>query len=283
MNKKRFIGLLRLFRLELPLSAGACVVLGQILALGSIPSLSLLTLGFLSIFFISATALILNDYFDYEIDKINSPERPLPSGMVSKRDVVILSVVVALAGLFSAYAISPFALLVALIVWTIGFLYNWRFKRSGIWGNLLVCFSVGMTFIYGGITVDNPFNLVVWWFALFTMLVDLGEEVAADAGDIDGDRHAGSRSIAVVYGQRTALKVSGVIFSVVILNSLVPFFFGWLSWYYLVPIVLFDGILAFSTARLLHPKTVDHRKYVKWIYKSGSVLILVIIILRLAE
>jgi geranylgeranylglycerol-phosphate geranylgeranyltransferase len=239
--------------------------------------------GFLSIFFISSTALILNDYFDYEIDKINSPERPLPSGMVSKRDVVVLSIAVALAGFITASMIGLLALFVAVIVWCVGFLYNWRFKRSGIIGNLLVSFSVGMTFIFGGIAVGNPFDTIVWWFALLTMLIDLGEEIAADAGDIEGDRHAGSRSIAVVYGQRTALLVSSTIFTAVILISIVPFIFQWLQWYYLIPISIFDLILAMSTARLLHPTTVDHRRYVKWIYRSGAVMILAIIVIRLAE
>jgi geranylgeranylglycerol-phosphate geranylgeranyltransferase len=283
MNQTRITGLFRLFRLELPLSAGACVVLGEILALGSIPPLNLMLKGFLSIFFISSTALILNDYFDYEIDKINSPERPLPSGMVSKRDVVVLSIAVALAGFITASMIGLLALFVAVIVWCVGFLYNWRFKRSGIIGNLLVSFSVGMTFIFGGIAVGNPFDTIVWWFALLTMLIDLGEEIAADAGDIEGDRHAGSRSIAVVYGQRTALLVSSTIFTAVILISIVPFIFQWLQWYYLIPISIFDLILAMSTARLLHPTTVDHRRYVKWIYRSGAVMILAIIVIRLAE
>jgi geranylgeranylglycerol-phosphate geranylgeranyltransferase len=140
-----------------------------------------------------------------------------------------------------------------------------------------------MTFIFGGIAVGNPFDTVVWWFALLTMLIDLGEEIAADAGDIQGDRHAGSRSLAVIHGQRTALLVSSAIFTAVILISIVPFIFQWLQWYYLIPILLFDLVLAISIARLLHPKTVDHRRYVKWIYRSGAMMILAIIVIRLAE
>jgi thiol-disulfide isomerase/thioredoxin len=32
-------------------------------------------IGFSAVFFISASALIINDYFDYEVDKINAPEK----------------------------------------------------------------------------------------------------------------------------------------------------------------------------------------------------------------
>lgn len=283
MIQTRLIGLFRLFRFELPFTAGACVVLGEILALGSFPPASLLLLGFLSFFFISATALILNDYFDYEIDRINSPERPLPSGLVTKRDVVLLSCAVAVLGFAASFMMSTTALFVVFIVYVVGLLYNWRFKRAGFLGNLLVSFSVAMTFIFGGIAVGNPFDKVVWWFAVITMLIDLGEEIAADATDIQGDRQAGSRSLAIVWGQQKALKLSGAIFLLVVLVSSIPFVLHWLHWVYLMPIFILDGVILYSTTRLLNPRTNSHRQYIRWIYLSGLGTIVTIIVIRLIE
>ena len=83
--------------------------------------------------------------------------------------------------------ISITALTVACVVWLIGFLYNWKFKKP-VSGNLLVCISVGMTFIYGGITVGYPFDKMVWYFAVLALFIDLGEEIAADSLDIEGDK-----------------------------------------------------------------------------------------------
>jgi len=57
-------------------------------------------------FFISATSLNLNDYFDIESDKINAPERPLPAGLVTERDVVLLSIVVTMLGFITGYLIT---------------------------------------------------------------------------------------------------------------------------------------------------------------------------------
>ena len=106
MFRAKMLGLFRLFRFELPFTAGVCVILGELLALGKLPTTKGIVLGFLSVFFISATSLILNDYFDIEIDKINAPERPLPAGLVTERDVVLLSIVVALLGFITGYLIS---------------------------------------------------------------------------------------------------------------------------------------------------------------------------------
>jgi geranylgeranylglycerol-phosphate geranylgeranyltransferase len=280
MISTKIIGLFKLFRIELPFAAGSCVVLGEILALGKVPSFSIILLGFFSIFFLSATALILNDYFDYEIDKINSPGRPLPSGMVSKRDVIWLSCVVAILGFVCSLLISTIALLVSVLVWIVGFLYNSRFKKYGLLGNLMVCFSVGMTFIFGGIATGNPLDKIVWWFAVLTMLFDLGEEIAADAMDIEGDRQAGSRSIAIIWGQQNAFKLSGIVFLLVIFFSIIPFLLHWLSWYYLFPITIMDATILYSAFYLVNKKTTHYLKYIRLIYMSGLVATLIFIVFR---
>jgi geranylgeranylglycerol-phosphate geranylgeranyltransferase len=259
------------------------VILGELLALGKLPSTTEIVLGFLSVFFISAASLILNDYFDIEIDRINAPERPLPAGLVTERDVVLLSIVVTMLGFITGYLISLEAFLVVILVWAVGFLYNWRFKKAGFIGNLMVSFSVGMTFVFGGIAVDKPFELIVWYFAIIVMLINLGEEIAADAMDIEGDSRVGSRSLALVFGRENALKISGAIFLLVIVVSSLPFFLEWLEWIYLFPILLMDILILYSTSKLLDSRIVNRRIYIRWIYLSGLMAFLIFIIIRMVR
>jgi len=123
--------MIRLFRPELPLAAGICVTTGQILASGRLPSFKIGILGFVCAFALSSAALILNDYFDYEVDLVNHPDRPLPSGAVSRSEVIGLTVVTTLVGLSAALALGIDVLLISVIFWLIGFLYNWRYKQTG--------------------------------------------------------------------------------------------------------------------------------------------------------
>ena len=74
---------------ELPSAAGVCVVAGEVIASGSVPEASIGILGFLAGFFISGTAMITNDYFDLEVDRVNHPARPLPSGRISANEVMM--------------------------------------------------------------------------------------------------------------------------------------------------------------------------------------------------
>jgi geranylgeranylglycerol-phosphate geranylgeranyltransferase len=277
----KILGLLRLFRFELPFTAGVCVILGELLALGKFPPTREVVLGFLSVFFISATSLILNDYFDLESDKINAPERPLPAGLVTKLDVVLLSILITILGFIASFMLSLEALLVVILVWAVGFLYNWRFKKAGLLGNLLVCFSVGMTFIFGGIAVGKPFENAVWFFGILVMLIDLGEEIAADAMDIEGDRQAGSKSLALLLSRETALKISAGIFFFVIVFSSLPFVSRWLEWIYAVPLLLMDLAILYSTIKLLDSRVANRRIYIRAIYLSGLAALIIFLVIRM--
>jgi geranylgeranylglycerol-phosphate geranylgeranyltransferase len=254
--------------------------LGELLALGEIPAFREMMLGFSSVFLISAASLILNDYFDLESDRINAPIRPLPAGLVTERDVILLFIGVTIVGLATSALLGFMSLLVGLLAWTVGFLYNWRFKKSGLPGNLMVSFSVGMTFIFGGIAVGRPFEVAVWFFGMLALLINLGEEIAADAMDVEGDRQAGSRSLPVLFGQESAIRISAAIFLLVIAISIVPFVLGWMEWLYVTPFLFMDGVILFSTLKLLDSRQVNRRRYIRWIYLSASLAILSVIVIR---
>lgn len=87
-----------LIRIDLALGAGFFLVAGQILATGGLPPTGPVLLGFLTLFFISGSANISNDSFDRDVDRINLPSRPLPSGRISVRELWTL---------FSLFTMDP--------------------------------------------------------------------------------------------------------------------------------------------------------------------------------
>lgn len=115
------------------------------------------------------------------------------------------------------------------------------------------------------------------------MLIDLGEEIAADAMDIEGDSQAGSRSLALVLGREKALKISGATFLLVVVASSLPFLFGWLEWIYLLPILLIDVVILYSTSKLLDSRIENRRIYIRLIYLTGLVALLIFIIIRMVR
>jgi len=197
---KKIKGLIELLRPELPFAAGICVIMGEIITLGHLPSLKELFLGFMWGFFLSGSAMILNDYFDIEVDKVNAPDRPLPSGLISPATAIVFTFIITLIGLLISFFINLSAIILYIIFWFIGFLYNWKLKEKGLVGNLFVSSSVAVTIILGGIVVGNPWNKAVMIFSMMLFIFDLGEEIAADAMDIEGDQKRNIKSIAILIG-----------------------------------------------------------------------------------
>jgi geranylgeranylglycerol-phosphate geranylgeranyltransferase len=272
-------GVLQIFRPELPAAAGVCVLLGEVLALGAAPPLPTLGLGFACGFLLSGSALITNDYFDLEVDRINAPQRPLPAGILTPSEVMALGLVAALLGLAAAAAFSPLALGLSLIIWLLGFLYNWRLKAAGLWGNLVVATSVGITFVLGGMAVGRPWSPTVWIFALIALVFDLAEEIAGDAMDAEGDQQRGSHSIALVRGRSAALRISGALFGLVVLLTLLPVWWGTFGLAYLMPIALMDLLIICFVTRLLRSHTpAEGRRAMRGLYLSGSLGLLAFLI-----
>lgn len=267
MLRQKARGIIQILRPELPFAAGVCVILGEIVALGGLPPFREAVLGFVCGFFLSGSAIVLNDYFDLEVDRVNTPERPLPSGLISPAEAILLTIVTAAIGLAAAFLLGVSAFLLCLVFWLIGCLYNWKFKEAGLPGNLMVSANVGFTFILGGIAVGRPWNGMVWCFALMAFLIDLGEEIAGDAMDIEGDKKRGSQSIGIVYGRRFALRISAALFGLVILISWVPIFRGWAGVSYLILIAITDVMILVFTVRLLRSGSpAEGRKAMRGIY-----------------
>ncbi len=263
---------IQIFRPELPFAAGVCVVLGELIALGKFPSVGQILLGFVSVFFISGSALVLNDYFDLEVDKVNMPERPLPAGILSPSEALFLTGFAIAVGLIASLLIGVTAFLFCAVACVVGILYNWKFKEAGVIGNLMVSSCVAFTFLFGGIAVGDPWNKIVWCFAAMAFFIDLGEEIAGDAMDVEGDKKRGSRSIAILMGRRFALGVSCSLFGLVIVISFIPVVLGWLGASYLFMICIMDALMVLFTVRLVKSKTSrEGRSSMRGIYLGALV------------
>ncbi|GAP13730.1 4-hydroxybenzoate polyprenyltransferase [Longilinea arvoryzae] len=263
--------LLQLIRPELPLAAGICVVVGQVLALGALPRAATLGLGFALGFFLSSSAMVFNDYFDMEVDRVNTPHKPLPAGLIPPSEAIAFGVLTAVTAWILALCIHPIAFAICLVLWVLGFLYNWKLKAAGLWGNLIVSANVAMTFFLGGVSVGRVGDPLVWTFAAIAFVFDLAEEIAGDAMDMQGDRERGSQSIAIRYGRAAALRISGALFAVMIGLTLVPIFLGETGLEYILPIAVMDGIILYFTRRLLRSQTPGQgRRAMRVMYLSAT-------------
>jgi len=186
--------------------------------------------------FITIGANVINDYFDIEIDRVNKPYRLLPSGKISKKQALIIFGCSYLVAWILAILISKEMFLIAFGSGILLFFYSYKFKRIVLWGNFIVSFVSGLAFIYGGLAT-NRVNAVLFP-AGFAFFFHFGREIIKDIQDIKGDKPQGAVTYPIKYGARDALILTYIIFSVLILFTLLPYFTGYYGIYFLMIVVL---------------------------------------------
>jgi len=268
-----------LIRIDLAFGAGFFLVAGQVLALGTLPSAGMVLAGFVMLFFISGSANISNDYFDLEVDRVNLPGRPLPSGRITVRGLFSLFFACTAIGLLAAAYFGHAVVVLVLVLWALSLFYNMKLKEYGIFGNLTVAFCVGMTIITGGITA-GAVNGLVLAFGMLAFLFDLGEEVASDAMDLEGDNLRPSQSLAKIHGRQPALRTAGMIFAVFFSVTLLPFFMGWLGLAYLALALAVDLFMIRCVMTLVaNPHGEVGRAQVKQLYLAWGVFVILLVAL----
>ena len=246
-------GLLALLRPFNLLVAAAGVALGGFLvagspALGGEPGRRLLVAA-ASAVLIGGAANALNDLFDLEIDRINRPGRPLPSGRVTPGWAKGIWIGGSAAGLGLGMALSAAHAAVAFFSIAALYAYNARLKRAGFAGNVLVAFILGLVLVYGGRAVGAPEPALVG--AAFAFLTTLAREIVKDIEDAEGDAQAGARTLPLVYGRRAASGAAALVVAFTLALTPLPFLVFGYSGLYLGGVLLADLLLLRALGLLL--------------------------------
>lgn len=161
-------------------------------------------LAALATFLVTASSNAWNDYLDIEIDRINRPDRVLPAGHLQPRTALIFSLSLAALSLAFTAAINPTALYIALFSNVLLFLYSWRLKSTVLLGNLSVALISALTVIFGGVAVNQNNLRPTLSLAVVILVVILCREVLKVIADYEGDLRQDVRTVATVWGKKTA-------------------------------------------------------------------------------
>jgi geranylgeranylglycerol-phosphate geranylgeranyltransferase len=229
---------------------GLAVLVGEAVAVSSILLDGVTVAGYMTGVFIAAFSMVVNDIFDFEVDRANQAKRPLVVGSATMSGSKVLAVVLLAAGLASSAYTGLATLSIAAAFAVVGTLYNWKLKERGFSGNIAVALSMMIPFIYGGVMVEGlNWNPLLDMMALTAFFAGLGREVVKGITDVEGDSLRNVRSIARARGERLAGGVGAAFFLAAVGTSVVPPLLLRTSLFYEVVIgatdVLFVGLAAF--------------------------------------
>jgi len=207
--------------------------------------------------------MAVNDYYDFDIDKINEPQRPIPSGAVSLNGALALTGVLTATGLIFAFLISIYCLLFAIAAWAVMVTYTTVGKRSGFAGNLLVSACVAAPFLYGSLVAVNAIRFNILLFASMAFLSNTGREIAKGIVDVQGDSSHNIRTLAVSFGDRKAAFAAAAFFVFAVCLSPFPLIFN-LVCIWFVPFVLVTDVgLVWCSASLIRNSSRENSRQIK--------------------
>jgi 4-hydroxybenzoate polyprenyltransferase len=154
----------------------------------------------------------LNQIYDLEIDRVNKPKRPLPTGRVSIAGAWRFTIATYGLALVLAWLVAPggrhecFWLVVVAVVCTL--LYSvppFRTKRLGIWANVTIAIPRGVLLkVAGWSSVKTIAGIEPWYIGAIFGLFLLGATTTKDFADMEGDRRGGCRTLPIQFGVRRA-------------------------------------------------------------------------------
>jgi len=203
---REFLGILR--PLNCVMTGLAIVFTYYVLSSYSVLDPLRVLVGFVTGFSASASAMLINDVVDLEVDRVNKPWKPLPRGVFSVSCIRLASLLFLVVAVSINLLVSIELFLVALVFTLIA--YGYSYMRCYWWSHFIVSLSTTAPFIYGLFLAGLPREKILFTmlFSIVVFLINTAREFVKSIGDLEGDRRMGYRTIATVYGVEIASKTA---------------------------------------------------------------------------
>ena len=181
-----------------------------------------------------ASGNIINDIYDLDIDKINKPNRPIASGIISKRMAIFLYFILILLTVFFSFSFSLQIICIILINNLLLLLYSKSLKSLALIGNIVVSYLSASIFLVLALYINE--YKVSLFFIVTSFFISLIRELIKDIEDVDGDKKYHLKTFPILFGVEKSLILFHILTSIFIitlvyllyyfkLNHYIQFFF----------------------------------------------------------
>ena len=235
-------------------------------------------LAMLAVLFEISAGNVINDYFDYKIDMLNKPSRPIPSGRIKPQTARNYAYGLFLCGTVCGALISiltgnwiPFV--IVLVSDFILYIYAYKLKSTPLIGNLTVGFMTGLCFAFGGYSIGTPEMISTSIFlGFFAFVMTTAREITKDIEDIEGDKKEGAKTFPILYGNKLSAAITFIL--IIIDCALCPllYFQHIFNMLYLVIITIAAIIFIYAGILLIKNQDVETAAKVSKYLKIGILI-----------
>jgi|WetSurMetagenome_2_1015567.scaffolds.fasta_scaffold02770_11 geranylgeranylglycerol-phosphate geranylgeranyltransferase len=229
------------------LVAGIAAVIAYLIATGTVIPEALYLFVIVSL--ITAAGNVINDYFDASIDAINRPERPIPSGKVTRMAARGFSVMLFLGGILVSLFTNQLCIAIAIFNSLLLVAYAANLKTTPFFGNVTVSYLAASMFLFGGALNGTEGLIHVLPVALITFFAMLSRELVKDAEDVEGDAAGGASTLPILIGVKKTASLAFIFAVLAVIASLFPYF--WWGIFYIAGIIPVDIVILVAAGRAI--------------------------------
>ena len=245
-------GLVELIRPINDVMSAFAVFIGGVISAGWNMPLASVLAATLGVFFASAGGMVINDYFDFDIDSVNKPKRPIPSGQITRKGALYFTGALFGCAIICALFTNIWCILVGIPALILMIVYSWKLKRKLFVGNVAVAFLSALALMYGGIATESI--KLVSILALIAFFASVAREMAKDIEDIEGDKFGGSTSVAVTLGVEITGQIAGAFLLAAVVLSFLPYAYSIFDEWYLAMIIPVNIIMTYLSIQIMLKK-----------------------------
>ncbi|WNC12961.1 UbiA-like protein EboC [Brevibacillus brevis] len=195
-----------LFTAMADITAGAWIAYGSG---GDFSAAKLICLLFSSAF-LYAMGIIMNDYADFELDQAERPERPLPSGRITRQSALTLGVILGVWGIVLAALVNGVSAVLACAIALFVILYDFCFKPHEILGPIAMGICRGLNLLLGVSLVADSLHQVFWISLIgFVYISTVTAMAKGEVGSGLHPRRARAMVLAILIGAVLLLLIDG--------------------------------------------------------------------------
>jgi 4-hydroxybenzoate polyprenyltransferase len=193
--------------------------------------------------------VVLNDYFDVEVDRRERPSRPLPSGSISKERAMSIALIALAAANAIALAVSPASLAVSAALTAAIIAYDYRLKRSPAgpfamgstrFLNVILGASPALSAAVasGGRAVPVPGIWAAAIFAATSLFVYIIAIMILSKKEVGNEKPNTSAAFSIIFAMIASIALADI-------------FLLQLQWVFLINLMIFAAVIVATYKRLI--------------------------------
>ena len=244
-----------------------------------------LILGVIAVFLATSGGNVINDYFDYKIDEVNKPNRPIPSGRISLKNAriyaTLLFTVATVFGILIVYLVDNFVPALIIVSSSLLMYYYAKYlKKVALIGNIAISILTGFCFIFAGVIIglDTPSFGIIYtslYLGFFAVVMTMAREITKDMEDVEGDKLEEAKTFPIIYGNKVSSILTGFFIVLAIVLSPILYLNGIFNVYFLIILSVAIAIFLYGAYKILKDQSPENCKRVSKIIKIGMMIIFI--------